>query len=164
MPKPRVYVESTIPSAYYTGRTDPGMIKRHLETRLWWDAAVHSCELVTSVAVRQEIEDGTSRHVPKRLAMLGRLRFLDIIDAVLETAAVYVRHKLMPANLFGDALHLALASHYKCDVLLTWNYNHLANQTQLSRIQRLNSELGLFVPKILTPSDMLEGDSWNSGL
>jgi predicted nucleic acid-binding protein len=96
--------------------------------------------------------------------MLGRLRFLDVTDAALEIAAVYVRQKLMPANLFGDALHLALASHYKCDVLLTWNCRRLANQAKLDRIQRLNSELGLFVPKILTPGDMLEGDSWKSGL
>ena len=33
----------------------------------------------------------------------------------------------MPRVLKGDALHLAYASFYKIDFLLTWNCNHLAN-------------------------------------
>jgi predicted nucleic acid-binding protein len=158
MPKPRVYVETTIPSAYYTGRTDPEMVARHIATREWWHAASVSCELVTSLAVRQELADGTSAHVAPRLTLLEGLRMLDIEAHIVETAAVYISRKLMPAKPLGDALHVALASHHKCDVLITWNYRHLANRTKLERIKRLNEERGLFVPTILTPFDMLRGE------
>jgi predicted nucleic acid-binding protein len=134
MPKPRIYVESTIPSAYHTGRTDPAMVERHLATRRWWDVAVNSCDLVTSVTVKYELARGKSPYVPLRLALLDGLHVLDVDPTALETAAVYIRHKLMPADPLGDALHLAMASHHKCDVLLTWNYRHLANRTKLERI------------------------------
>ena len=139
------------------------MVERHLATREWWDLAIDSCELVTSVAVWQELARGTSIHVPPRLQLLASLTSLDVRAPMLATAAVYIAQKLMPADPLGDALHLAMASHHKCDVLVTWNYLHLANRTKLDRIKRLNDKLGLFVPRILTPRDMLEEDIWESG-
>lgn len=160
MSSPRVYVETTIPSAYFTSRTDPEMVARHLATREWWKAAAVSCELVTSLAVKQELAEGTSAHVAPRLALLDGLRVLDLEAPILDTAGVYVAQRLMPAKPLGDALHLALASHHKCEVLITWNYRHLANRNKLERIRRLNAKLGLFVPAILTPFDMLRGEGW----
>jgi predicted nucleic acid-binding protein len=157
MPKPRVYVETTIPSAYYTDRRDSQMLENRLATRRWWNLAVNSCELVTSRAVLKELGRGKSRHVPWRLAMLGDLGLLEADESVFATAAVYISRKVMPADPGGDALHLALASHHKCDLLVTWNYRHLANTNKLMHIRRLNGELGLFVPRIATPLDLLEG-------
>ena len=158
MPKPRVYVETTIPSTYYTDRTDPDMVKNRLKTRRWWDLALRSCELVTGRAVLDELARGTSHHVKRRLALLHGLRVLEADEQIEATARVYIQRKLMPADPLGDALHLALASHNECDLLVTWNYLHLANPTKLDRIRRLNTELGLFVPGIVSPLDLLEDD------
>jgi hypothetical protein len=46
----------------------------------------------------------------------------------------------------GDADHLALASYYKCDMLVTWNCRHLANANKQSHIRRVNALLGLETP------------------
>jgi predicted nucleic acid-binding protein len=93
-----------------------------------------------------------------RLALVEDLRVLRSSTAIALTADTYIRHRLMPRDPDGDALHLALASHYKCDVLATWNYHHLANPNKLDRIRTLNEKLGLFVPRICTPQGLLEGD------
>ena len=159
MPKPRIYVETTIPSAYHTNRTDPAMLKRRAETRLWWQSAVPTCDLVTSPAVLRELARGRSDQVPLRRALVKELTLLLSDEQVDETVAVYVQHKVMPRDPQGDARHLALASHYGCDVLVTWNFHHLANPNKLDRIRRLNEDLGLFVPRILTPLHLLEEDS-----
>ncbi|HLM69436.1 MAG TPA: type II toxin-antitoxin system VapC family toxin [Longimicrobium sp.] len=158
MPKPRVYVETTIPSTYYTSRTDPATVEHHLVTRRWWETAIHACELVTGRAVLDELAEGRSDHVRWRLALLEGLPVLEADDEVHATAAGYIQRKLMPADPLGDALHLALASHNECDLLVTWNYRHLANRTKLDRIRRVNRELGLFVPAIVSPRDLVEGD------
>jgi hypothetical protein len=63
----------------------------------------------------------------------------------------------MPADPTGDALHLALASHHKCDFLLTWNCLHLANANKFGHIRRINTMLGLFTPTIVTPLELLGG-------
>jgi len=156
MPKPRIYVDTTIPSMYHSRRTDPKMIEWRATTREWWEVAIHACELVTSPAVLRELARGRSDLVPKRLEMIEDLELLPPHEDVDRAAALYVRHQIMPADLEGDALHLALASYYDCDVLVTWNYHHLANPNKLDRIRKLNEALELFVPRILTPQQLLE--------
>lgn len=158
MPKPRVYVETTIPSAYYTDRTDPAMVARREWTRRWWERAVVDCELVTSLAVVNELGRGSSRHVASRIDLLHDLPRLVTTPSVAEAVDVYIMRKLMPADPFGDAMHLALSSHHKCDVLVTWNYRHLANRSKLDHIRRINVQMGLSVPLIATPADLLGGN------
>lgn len=158
MQRPRIYVESTIPSAYYTSRTTPEMVERRDTTRRWWRKAIESCELVTSAAVIREVVNGTSKHVYSRLALIGTLPFLEVTDAAVETAKLYVRYKIMPADPYEDALHLALASHHRCHALVTWDYRHLANRNKFNQIRRINVECGLFVPEIVTPRQLLGGE------
>ena len=159
MPRPRIYVDTTIPSAYYTSRTDPAMLKRRDDTRRWWDVAVHTSELLISRAVLKELSGGNSEHVVQRLALVQDLEVLNSNDDIALTVATYIHHKLMPADPEGDALHLALASHHGCDELVTWNYHHLANPNKLDRIRRLNEKLRLPVPRILTPVHLMEEGS-----
>lgn len=158
MHTPRIYVESSIPSAYYTSRSAPDMIERRDITRAWWKEAIESCELVSSAAVIREVVNGTSRHVHDRLRMIGTLRFLKVEPEALKTAELYVRHKVMPADPYEDALHLALASHHECDALVTWNYRHLANPNKFNQIRRIDERAGLFLPRLATPKQLLGGE------
>jgi hypothetical protein len=48
-----------------------------------------------------------------------------------------------------------LASFDKCDILLTWNCKHLANANKFGHIRYTNSMLGLYVPAIVTPLELL---------
>ena len=59
----------------------------------------------------------------------------------------------------GDALPLAHASFYKCNFLLTWNCNHLANANKFGHIRRVNTMLGLYIPLLVTPLELLGGTS-----
>jgi predicted nucleic acid-binding protein len=152
-------VETTIPSACYTNRTAPEMVKRRDTTREWWEEASASCELASSAAVIRELVNGMSRHVHPRLALIGGLPFLEVTPAALATARLYVQRRIMPADPYEDALHLALASHHNCDVLATWNFRHLANPNKFNQIRRINLEGGLFVPAILTPEQLLGGET-----
>ena len=89
------------------------------------------------------------------LALLDDLSMLPIGRAIAETVEAYVSHRLMPRDPLGDALHLALASHYRCDFLATWNCGHLANASKFDHIRRVNGILGLFVPLLVTPLELL---------
>ena len=159
MPRPRVYVETTIPSFYHELRTDPDVVARRQWTRQWWHDAASRCELVTSVAVLDEIGAGEPAASATRLALVRDLPVLAVDVAVAEIVATYIRHKVMPADPAGDALHLALASYHKCDFLVTWNCQHLANARKFDHIRRINTLLGLFVPLLVTPLELLGGDS-----
>ena len=59
------------------------------------------------------------------------------------------------ASPLGDALHLALASYHKFDYLLTWNCEHLANANKAGHIRWINTVLGLYVPMLITPLQLI---------
>ena len=157
MAKPRVYVETTIPSFYHEMRTTPDIVARRQWTRLWWTGAPERYDLVTSPAVLDELVAGPPERSAERLALVRGLPLLPIGSAITEIVQAYIRHRVMPTDPAGDALHLALASYHKCDFLVTWNCQHLANANKFDHIRRVNTLLGLFVPALVTPLELLGG-------
>lgn len=155
MPKPRVYIETTIPNFYYDRRRDAAVVSRRAWTREWWSAAATEYEMVTGAPVLGELLAGITSRVAPRVALVGALPLLVPDAAVENTVLVYLRHKLMPAKPVEDALHLALASHDGCDFIVTWNCKHLANPNKAKHVERINTMLGLYVPSIVTPRDLL---------
>jgi predicted nucleic acid-binding protein len=155
MPKPRVYVETTIPSFYHDPRTSPAVLARRRWTRLWWSGAAERYELVTSEYVIEELAAGRLDLARERLRLIQPLPLLGSTPRMLETARIYVEEKLMPAHPPYDAYHLALASYHDCDFILTWNCKHLANPSKAGRVERINLSLGLYVPRLVTPQDLL---------
>ncbi len=154
----RVYVETTIPSFYFEIRADPEMAARREWTRTWWDGAVGRYELVTSVAVVEELSRGDFPARDDCLQLVRHLPLLPVEAGVAEIVQTYVARGVMPRHPAGDALHLALASHHCCDFLVTWNCRHLANANKFDHIRRVNTMLGLFVPALVTPLELLGDD------
>lgn len=151
----RVYVETTIPSFYYEVRPEPEMLARRAWTRQWWDDYRHDFDVVTSEAVIDELESGDFPHKTDALALMDSLPLLAIDEAVADIVEAYITHRVMTADPAGDALHLELASYHRCDFLLTWNCRHLANANKFAHIRRVNGILGLFVPSLVTPLELL---------
>lgn len=152
-----VYIETSIPSFYYEIRTDPEMIARINWTKEWWDNERDHYQLVTSLAVIEELEIGDYPNKENALEMLADVPLLNITMAIRDIVDTYIVRQLMPSNPRGDALHLAIASFHGCDFLLTWNCKHLANANKFAHIRRINTLLGLFVPTLTTPFELL---SW----
>jgi hypothetical protein len=154
----RVYIETTIPSFYFDARSDAEMVARRGWTRRWWQDAADRYELVTSVAVVEELTRGDFPARDDCLRLIERLPLVPIEPAVAEIMETYVTRKVMPSDPVGDALHLAVASYHRCDFLLTWNCQHLANANKFDHIRRVNGVLGLFVPALVTPLELLGDD------
>jgi predicted nucleic acid-binding protein len=152
----KVYIETTIPSFYHNLRPEPEMVTVMNWTRQWWDQHRAAYEVVSSPAVIDELREGEHRQKREKIALLANVPMLEVTAEVLEIVEVYIAHKLMPQDRSGDALHLALASHYGCDILLTWNCVHLANANEFPHIQRVNALLGLPVPVLATPLQLME--------
>ena len=147
----RVYIETTVPSAYVTTRSDPGSVHRRAVTREWWDRQLTSYETWISDNVVIELRTGNWPGQEEALRLVDPLPRLDIDAEVLGVAARYVEDKLVPAGLGGDAAHLAVACVCEVDFLLTWNIRHLANPNKLDHLMAINRRLGLLTPQIVTP-------------
>lgn len=156
--KTRVYIETTIPSFYYTLRTDTESVARMSWTRRWWSEFAQQFALVSSPAVVAELRRATGKTTSQRISLLKGAELLEITNHVEDIAKIYVDRLVMPGDPGGDALHLALASVHRVDVLLTWNCRHLANPNKMEHIRLVNYELGLPMPLLTTPLNYLSGD------
>lgn len=153
-----MYVETSIPSFYFEVRSEPEMLARRDWTRAWWRSATKATELVTSVAVIDELGRGEFSARADCLNLIAPLPVVAIDRSVLEIVEAYIRHRVMPADPAGDALHLALAAYHRCDFLVTWNCTHLANANKFGHIRRVNGLLGLLSPSLVTPLELLGDD------
>jgi transposase-like protein len=153
-----VYIETSVFSFYHDRRTAPAVIAMRDWTRQWWDGHRQRFVLATSTAVLAELDAGRLPHRDEALAMALGLPAIPVEDEIREIVEVYIKHRVMPNNPVGDALHLALASFHKFDYLLTWNCEHLANANKFAHIRRINMLLDLHVPTLATPLELLGGE------
>ena len=155
----RIYIETTIPSSYYTLRTDDVSLNRQKLTRQWWDEYANLFTLTSSTAVVQELRRGSEQITLNRISLLEDVELFDPTVEISQIAQIYMERLIMPQDPQGDALHLAIASFHRVDTLLTWNCTHLANPNKFDFITRINQELGLATPALKTPHDYLGGSA-----
>jgi predicted nucleic acid-binding protein len=113
--KPKVYIETSIPSFYHETRTSPEAVARREWTRRWWHLESPNYELFTSEAVYAEMAQTPESKRQMCIAFLDVLAVLPIEAEIASIVEAYITHKIMPNNGLGDALHLAIASYYECD-------------------------------------------------
>lgn len=156
--KSTVYLDATIPSFYFEDR--PGtIIQAWREITLeFWDLARSQFDLFVSDETLRELQD-LGYPAPKRqrcLDLVADLPRLAVTEEVVDLADFYVREGVMPSNDLGDAFHLAFATWYRIQYLVTWNCKHLANANKFERIQMLNAQRRLVSPLLVTPAQLLE--------
>ena len=150
--KPTVYIETTIPSYYCDTR--PALAKDIARTREWWDRERQDYECFTSLFVLEELERGNYPTRSACLELMQPLALLDVSPELDEIAEVYWTNRLMPRPPVRDAYHVAVASYYRMDYLLTWNCTHLANVNKAIHLEALNARLHLGLPRLVTPEQL----------
>jgi predicted nucleic acid-binding protein len=121
----------------------------------------HSHELFTSQVVLDEIAFGEPAMAQFRLETLQTVPLLQVTDGIKELARKVLTSGLLPATADRDAVHIALASAYNVDILLSWNCRHIANAAIQSRLRRLVESAGFELPVICTPEELMENDNEN---
>ena len=150
-----VYVETSI-VGYLTARSRDVLIFRARQelTRAWWDDRRDEYELVTSQLVLDEASAGDPAAASERLELLDSIPLLDIEHPeVSPLADNLVAAHLLPEKAIADARHVAVATVFGVDYLLTWNCKHIANADTLPRIYDMLRDSGYTVPLILTPEE-----------
>lgn len=156
--RPAVYIETSIPSFYYETRGQAEFVAMRNWTREWWDDKRSQYDCFVSAAVIDELEAGEYPKKEEKILLISGLDYLEINSDIEAIVEVYLANFLMPKDVLGDALHLAIASYHKIDYLLTWNCNHLANSNKRKHIRQINERLRISTPEILTPMELDEKD------
>ncbi len=155
--KPRLYLETTIPSYLVARRSrDLRLAADQETTEEWWETHRQNYELFISEAVLDEASDGDPTFATKRLAVLEGLPRLGAISAADALVARLLDEQIIPAVAAPDAVHVAMAAVHGMDFLLTWNCRHIHNPVLERRIQAACRACGFACPVICSPSELLE--------
>lgn len=157
MTKPRVYIETTVPS-YLTAWPSRDLITAaHQQiTREWWERRRRDFDLFVSGVVIEEASAGDADAAARRLEALAGMPLLELSDEVTSLAEQLVEQGVMPVEKGEDALHVAAAVVHGMDYLLTWNLSHIAQAKARNKIERMCRSMGYEPPIICTPEELLE--------
>lgn len=154
--KAKLYLETTIPS-YLAGRPSRDLlVAAHQQiTRDWWERRRPAFELYASELVFQELRAGDAELASRRLELVAGVPLLAVSDAALQLAESLTRKGPLPPKAAGDAAHIALATVYGCEYLLTWNCRHIANAELQRAIRRIVERSGYEMPNLCTPEELM---------
>ena len=156
MEKPTVYVETTIPSYLVAEPSRDVVVAGHQRTTHdWWKTAGERFDLLISDVVYEELTRGDSGIAARRLELVRSLPVL-VSDAKVERLAnMYVAELGLVGRALNDVPHVGFAVAYEVDYLVTWNCAHLANAIVVRKLREVNGRLGLWMPIICTPEELL---------
>lgn len=103
----------------------------------------------------EEISAGEPVLAAKRLHVLEDIAVLRLTSGIIETAESLVKEGAIPPKASVDALHIAVATVYQCEFLLTWNCRHIANAEIQRTLRRILRRQGLELPAICTPEELM---------
>jgi hypothetical protein len=134
--KRKIYVETSVIS-YLTARPSKTIIgAAHQQITLAWWETRSQYELLVSESVLRECGAGDPEAAKKRLAVLSDVPLLLITEQALHIAESLVGHGIVPAKAAEDALHIA-------------------NPEIQRDIAEYLEQIGLFLPFICTPEELL---------
>ncbi len=155
--KKKVYVETTVISdATALPTNDIVLMGRQITTRNWWNAAAQKFDLYSSAVVRREAMRGDPDAARRRLEALTVLVELPMTPKAEVLAQMLMERKAVPKEFPDDALHIAMATVYGMDYLVSWNFKHITNMQMIPKIKKVCADNGYVCPEICTPYELQE--------
>lgn len=150
----KLYLETSVWNFYFA---DDAPEKRDVTRQFFKNLPSTGVDTFISDFVFQEIaraEEMTRRRLEEFI--LGfHPRELEYTDEVQHLADEYLRQGVVPAKSVFDALHIACASVYEIDFVVSWNLKHIANIYRQEKAQAINLLNGYTKPiQLITPFEV----------
>ena len=119
-------------------------------------------EIYTSELVMRELKKAQE---PKKSKMLNlveeykpNINILEISDKVKYLGQLYIEKGVIPASHLFDSLHVAVASVYELDCIISYNFHHINRNKTRIMTASVNKEEGYDGIMIITAKEVLNHD------
>jgi hypothetical protein len=79
-----------------------------------------------------------------------------VTDEILTLASKYVAEKVVGQTSLDDCVHIATATIYKVDILVSWNFKHIVNVYRIRGYNSVNIRSNYQPLEIRSPKEILE--------
>ena len=154
--RPKLYIETSVISYLVARPSKDLLMAAHQQvTQDWWNQRRAQFDVYVSSLVIQEASQGDAQAAASRLNTLQDIPLLELRNEARDLAEQFIRYKALPKKANEDSLHIAIATIYGLDYLLTWNCKHIANAEIQKRIAKISVEQGYDMPIICTPLELM---------
>jgi predicted nucleic acid-binding protein len=117
-------------------------------------------EAYTSYLTVLELESAKEPKRGKMLALVNEynITVLDDSNEVKYLAGLYIAEKIIPLNYGNDSVHIAIASTYGLDCVLSYNFKHINRLKTKIHTERVNQAEGYNGVMICTAKEVLDDD------
>lgn len=81
--------------------------------------------------------------------------FLIDKNEAINLATEYINEKVVGETSFADCLHIALATIYQADLLVSWNFKHIVNVERIRGYNSINIKFGYKQLDIRSPREIM---------
>jgi len=147
--KPRIYTDTSALGGYEDEEF------REWSRRLVDSFVAGELILVLSELALRELE-AAPEAVRKAVARVpdAHIELIVVTPEAEELAAAYIQDEAVAASMRADALHIALATVARADVLVSWNFKHIVNLKRIHAYNAVNLKRGYPVLEIRTPREV----------
>jgi predicted nucleic acid-binding protein len=151
MIKPKVYLDTTVPSAYHDDRTPD----RQRLTKEFWTERLPDFECVISTIVLIEINDTPDAERRDNIeGLIDDFEVLEFGEEAYELAQEYVERGIFPEKYTSDANHVAIAVVNGIGYFASWNFKHLVKVNTRREVNLVNALLGYQQIEIIAPPEL----------
>ncbi len=151
MIKPKVYLDTTVPSAYHDDRIPD----RQRLTKQFWTERLPDFECVISTIVLIEINDTPDAERRDNIeGLIDDFEVLEFGEEAYELAQEYVERGIFPEKYTSDANHVAIAVVNGIGYFASWNFKHLVKVNTRREVNLVNALLGYQQIEIIAPPEL----------
>ncbi|MDR3181107.1 MAG: PIN domain-containing protein [Prevotellaceae bacterium] len=149
--KQRVYIDTSVIGGYY----DPEFADFTIP--LFDRIKNGEFTLLYSSVTQDELENAPA-NVKALVQHLSTdyTEFLETSDDAVTLANEYIAEKVVGQTSYTDCLHIALATIYRADYLISWNFKHIVNVQRIRGYNAINIKNGYKQLEIRSPRDFIK--------
>jgi predicted nucleic acid-binding protein len=149
--KQRIYIDTSVIGGYYDSEFETFTIP------LFDRIKDGEFTLLYSDVTQDELENAPS-NVKTLVQHLKAdyTEFLETSDDAVALANEYIAEKVVGQTSYTDCLHIALATIYRADYLISWNFKHIVNVHRIRGYNAINIKNGYKQLEIRSPRDFIQ--------
>lgn len=152
MVKLKVYLETTVPNYIFNNHLPE---EQKVAKKIFRMIKKKEVEGLISEVVVRELSRAPEPRRSKLQKIASDIKVLEVTPEAKKLAQEYVDAKIVPKSKLDDALHIAIASIARVDLLASWNLEHIVKAKTKMKVAEINKKKGYHTPVIVRPEEVV---------
>lgn len=149
MKKLRIYIDTSVIGGYFDDEFN-------IDTKLLFDAIIRGeYHLVISDLTERELLNAPARVKTLLKDLKIDFEVIAVNQESIALAADYINEKVVGQTSLDDCIHIATATIYKLDILISWNFKHIVNVIRIRGYNSINLRNGYSILEIRSPKELI---------